>query len=293
MAGNPDILIMFDKMFGGAAGGVLQYGVLVIIACVCIGLCWKMYKEQSKYRVFTDVYSLVGGSYKLYRTKAAMVQNAVDKTYRLTSRKFGDDDQIDIRPPDKSFFSDYEKNLWNFPFLPRVQSEQISFLNPKKDVYIPIRKSFIFLKRGQDLNLTRKEDCDFCKYDLDIERYIHEEDYFNAANNTYPDLDHSKCCEKHFNDLVNARFEALDPADISWMWKKQEEFKKKYEEIKFYQQPAFIAAVSYVFVLGVIIFTYKIQPEMYKVAFETYSGVVKSSAENIAMAKYNGTLPTN
>lgn len=172
--------------------------------------------------------------------------------------------------------------------------EHIAFLNATGDVYIPIRRSFINLKRGVDLKLTSKEECEFCKNGIDSYEFMNNDKFKAETLKNKPDLDFDRVCNRCLGNIINAKFEAVDPADEAWMWKKIEENVQKYGDFWNKNQAMIFAIAMLIFALLAILLALKLIPPINQMAssnqLEAYRVTLQ---EQINYLKYNNSLPTN
>ena len=105
------------------------------------------------------------------------------------------------------------------------------------------------------------------------------------------DMDH--VCEKHFAELVNARYECIDQSDLSWMWKQIEDLKNEFGSFMMKFAPLIAVGMMLVFTAFVIIMTLKLQPDIMEMA-KTHNMQYLEAAKikQIELAK-NVTIPTN
>lgn len=245
-------------------------------------------KNQLKYNCYVDINELVGSSYKLHRTKGGVFTDSNGVRY-FKSKKFGKSGkQVIYREPSNELFADYEHNMFDLPFLPRVQSEEIGFLNPFGETFIPVRRSFISIKRGVDLRITSKEDCEFCKKGVKMTDFISNPGLYLEK---IKDMD--RVCEKHFSDLINARYECIDQSDLSWMWKNIDDLKKDFGDFMLKFAPLVTAGLILVFVAFTVLIVLKTLPDVQDMASEWNMKYLESLKISSVANSQNITYPTN
>jgi len=273
----------FDILSIGAQWTV----ILMIIFGFMIAIIVLLMNEM-RFNIFTDVWECIGGGYKLNRCKGGIFKDSNGVRY-FKSKKYGKNGKrIIYREPNNEIFADFENRLWGMPFLPQVQNEQIAFLNPFGETFIPVRRSFITIKRGKDLTITSNEDCEFCKTGVDIDDFLADPETF---------LDRIKkmdsCCEKHFTQIVNARYECIDQSDLSWMWKQIDDIKNEFGSFLMKFAPLIAIAGMFIFVAVVILLTYKLQPDIQEMVHTANMDYINSLKLKSVEALQNVTYPTN
>ena len=161
-------------------------------------------------------------------------------------------------------------------------------MNPFGETFIPIRRSFITIKRGSDLAITSNEDCEFCQEGVDIDDFLAEpEQYLDRIKKM------DSVCEKHFTQIVNARYECIDQSDLSWMWKQIDDVKNEFGSFLMKFAPLIAIAGMFIFVAAVILLTYKLQPDLQEMVHSANMDYINAlKLKSIETAK-NVTIPTN
>ena len=272
----------------GVVGQSSMWTVLIAMIIIFAVVIIMLIRREMQYNKYTDVYELVGTNYKLHRVKGGIFKD--DKGVRyFKSKPFGKNGKcVNYREPSNELFTDYETNLFNIPIMPKVQVEQISFLNPFGDTFIPVRRSFITLKRGKDLRITSKEDCEFCQKGVDMEDFLKDP---KKHLSKIQDMDH--ICEKHFGALVNARYECIDQSDLSWMWKKIDDIKDDFGSFLTKYGALIAGAGILIFVIAAIMITYKMQPDIAEAVFQHNKQYIEALKIKGIEAARNVTIPTN
>ena len=212
-----------------------------------------------------------------------------DKVRYFKTKKFGKTGkQIMYREPNNELFADYETFIFGVNLFPRVQKEQIAFLNPFGETFIPIRRSFITIKRGKDLSITSKEDCEFCQGGVEMTDFLDSPKKYLDKIKTM-----DSCCEKHFTQLVNARYECIDQSDLSWMWKNIEDLKNEFGSFLLKIAPLLTVGAMLAFTALVIIVTYKMQPDLADVIVEHNLKYIEAAKLKSVEVAQNVTYPSN
>lgn len=277
----------------GNAGTIFMLSLFVLILIILVIIGFIVY-DILVFNKKIDAYKLVGTKYILYRTKGRFKKDK-NGVIHLISKRFGHDfEKIDVKNPPKEDFTTFMDRLFGFPLFPYVVKEQICLLNVRGSEWISIKKSFVFLKRGIELNVTSKEECDFCRNAIDSYKFYNDDEYKQEKLNTLKDSDFDSVCTKCFSEIVNARFECIDPVDQSWLFQKLDDIYKKYGDFLTKIAPLIIIGMSFIFVLLLFIFTYKFYPDIMTSIKTSYLDAHKVVLEQqINAIKYNNTLPTN
>jgi len=283
-----DIAGSIGSMAGGGQLDTIFGGILAMLVVGMIVFMIIIIRNITKYNKYTDVWTNVGGgAYKLIRTKGCITKDK-NNVRTFESLKFGKDKKkIIYREPNNELFGDFERPLFNFPGLPLTQCDQIAFLNPFGETFIPIRRSFISIRRGVDINITSKEDCEFCQEAVDLTDYLdNPKKYLNKIK------DNNRICENCFTKIVNARYECIDQSDLSWMWKQIDDVKSKFGDFMTKYGTVIVALGSMVFVLAVIIFTYKMQPDIQAQIASNWKSYMQVAQQGMYETAKNMTIPS-
>jgi len=283
-----DIIGSIGNMANGGQLDTIFAGMVIILIIGMLASLVYIMRGILKYNKFVDVWTNIGGgTYKLIRTKGCIVKDS-NGVRTFESLKFGSDrKKIIYREPNNELFGNFEKPLFNFPGFPLTQSDQISFLNPFGDTFIPIRRSFISIRRGVDLSVTSKEDCEFCQNGVNMDNYLdNPKDYLSKIK------DNNRLCELCLTKLVNARYECIDQSDLSWMWKQIDDVKSKFGDFLAKYGMVIVALGSLIFVLAVIIFTYKMQPDIQKQIATNWKQYIEASKIAAYEEAKNMSIPT-
>jgi len=267
--------------------GTLTWSIAGIVFMGGFALCFILIKDIIMYNKYVDAWKMVGGNYKLFRTKGAIKKNK-NGVKEFVTRKFGKDgNKINYRDPDGIMFADFEKPLLTLPFLPTVKSEQIAFVNPVGDVWIPVRRSFISIKRGINLSITNHEECEFCNNKVDMTKFIEKPSLFTEKIKNMNNV-----CEKCFTKLINARYECIDQSDLSWMWKEIDGIKHKYGDFITKFLPAIVIGGSFIFAIAVIVVSYQMHPDINEGIATAYSREAQAYAKAAIEINQGYATPT-
>ena len=272
----------------GVLGTSATWTIIAVMILFFVVALVLILMNELKYNVYTDVWESIGSNYKLNRVKGGIFKDK-DGVRTFKTKKFGKNGKrVNYREPNNELFADFENYLFNVPFFPKVQNEQIAFLNPFGETFIPVRRSFISLKRGVDLRVTSKEDCEFCQTGVDMTQFLDDPKKYLAK---IKEMDH--ICEKHLTELVNARYECIDQSDLSWMWKQIDDIKNEFGTFMMKYAPLIAAAGILVFVAFVVLITYKLQPDIAEVVAQHNRAYIEAlKLKNYEVAN-NVTIPTN
>ena len=271
---------------------VNNFGSMMLIfwaffAFMIFGVLYFIVQDTTRYNKKVRVFVLNNGKYVCYDTRGGIIKDK-NGVPSFRTKIFGEDKlKINQNVPNRERFYLKQLNMFNFGLLPYVIKECVDFLNVKEGVFIPISHSFITLKRGRDLNVCSKEECEFCKQNVVIE------DFRNNPSE-YPKIETFDMCEKCFTEYVNARYEGIDSADLSFYWAKIEEIEKRWGDW-FTKYGVMIVSLACLILVGfVTYFIFKYSGPMFQdvngAKISTESSMI---AQQINAQQYNNTLPTN
>lgn len=278
-------------MTGFLLGGGFQISSIVVF--IFIGIMFLVMISIILHDIMTynkkiRVFCLRGGKYTCYITKGRKKTDKQNVTTFNTKRFGRDGESILMKNIGNEKFYEMEDNLFGLPFLPFVLKECIDFMSPKKGVYIPIRRSFISFKRGQDLEIVNKEECVCCKNNIEPKDVLlNPEKYSNLGS-------FDKLCEPCMSELIDARYEGVDDADLSYYWSIIEEIEKKWGDA-LAKYAIIIISVLCLILVGFTIWTVNhYYPDIQKAVADTHMAVYNKAIEvNVAQTQYNNSLPAN
>jgi len=257
-------------------------GILILIGLIVV------INDMRKYNKEVRIFALRGGKYTCYTTKGAKQTNKQNVTIFKTKTFGRDNEKIETNNLSNEKFYEKEQTLWNLPFLPFVLKECIDFMSPKKGVYIPIRRSFISFKRGEELNLCTEKECECCKSGIELTDFMKDP-------SKYPQVESfNNLCERCFTELINVKYECIDDSDLSYYWTIIDEIEKKYGEL-FAKYAIIIISVFCLLLVGFTIYiANKYYPDIQKAVADSHMLVYEKVINaQINTAYYNNTLPTN
>jgi len=271
-----------------AVANTSMYTVAGLMILGMVVVLFIMLKQMFAYNVETDVWEQVNGTYVLHRTKGGIFKDKNGVRYFKT-KKFGENNKfVNYREPNNEIYANYSTNILKVAFLPRVVKKQIAFMNPFGETFIPVRRSFVSIKRGVDLSICSKEQCEFCKEGINVEDFLNDPSKYLDKIKTMDSI-----CEKHFTSLVNARYECIDQSDLSWMWREIDEVKKEFGDFLTKYAPIIVVGGMLAFALLTIIITYKMQPDLAEaIAAENRAYLQEFKKQAYEEAK-NVTIPNN
>ena len=268
-------------------GGSIIYIVYGILAFLVVIMAIFMILDAKKYNKKVTIHVLMGDKYIAYDTKGGIVKND-QGVLCFKTKKFGREGfHIEQNVPPKERFYLKEQCMLNFPLLPYVLKECIDFINIKEGLYVPISHSFISIKRGQDIKLTSKEDCVFCNKHISVETY-------RKNPELHTDIKEHYLCEKCFTEYINARFEGVDSADLSYYWMKVDELKNKFGSFMEKWGAMIILGALLILVGFTFYLMFKYTPDLYGQISQTKEQAYYKALEyNVNQQLYNGSIPTN
>jgi hypothetical protein len=273
---------------------VNNFGSMMLIfwaffAFMIIGVLFVVIRDNNLYNKKVRVFKLSNGKSVCYDTKGGIVKDK-NGVPSFKTKLFGEDNQkIHQNVPPFERFYHKQQHMFNFGLFPYVIKECVDFLNVKEGVYVPISHSFITLKRGQDLNICSQKECQFCEFNVNIEDFRKEPSKYVKQITTPNNM-----CEKCLSEFINARYEGIDSADLSFYWSKIEEIEKRWGDW-FTKYGVMIVSLACLILVGfVTYFIFKYSGPMFSdVNSAKMSAESSIIAQQIQAQQYNNTLPIN
>jgi len=275
----------FILMLAKGAGGFSIF-IYIILGIIVVGGFSVIIWDIKKYNKRTRIFCLRGGKYTCYETKGSKETNKKNVTVFKTKSFGRDNEHIERNNLSNELYYEMENNLLKMPFLPKVLVECVDFMSPKKGVYVPVRRSFISFRRGEELNIGTSDECVCCKENIDIKEYI------KNPHDAIKKFD--TICESCLSDLINVRYECIDDADLAYYWSVIDEIDNKYGNF-INKYGVIITSIACLVLVGFVIYVInRYYPDMQNAVSATHNQAYQTAlTEQVNAMKYNNTLPTN